>query len=53
MFGAVGGGGRATEFALGHDDGLRVESVANLDSVQLVARSRLVRRVDRLRAPRR
>ncbi|MDB5066347.1 MAG: hypothetical protein JWM18_2781, partial [Chloroflexi bacterium] len=30
-------------------DGLRVESVANLDRVQLVARSRLVRRVGRAR----
>jgi mRNA interferase MazF len=42
--------GLSTEVALGPEDGLRVESVANLDSVQLVARSRLVRRVGRARA---
>ncbi len=35
---------------LGPEDGLRVESVANLDNVLLVARSRLVRRVGRARA---
>jgi mRNA interferase MazF len=41
--------GLSTEVPLGPDDGLRVESVANLDTVQLVARSRLVRRVGRAR----
>ena len=41
--------GLSTEVALGPDDGLRVESVANLDNLQLVARSRLVRRVGRAR----
>jgi hypothetical protein len=50
MFDSGGGGGRATEVPLGPVEGLRVESVANLDSVQLVARSRLVRRVGRARA---
>lgn len=42
--------GLSTEVRLDADDGLRIESVANLDSVQLVARSRLVRRVGRARA---
>jgi mRNA interferase MazF len=42
--------GLSTEVALGAEDGLRVDSVANLDNVQLVARSRLVRRVGRVRA---
>ncbi|HEV7467420.1 MAG TPA: type II toxin-antitoxin system PemK/MazF family toxin [Candidatus Dormibacteraeota bacterium] len=42
--------GLSTEVPLGPEDGLQVESVANLDSVQLVARSRLVRRVGRARA---
>jgi mRNA interferase MazF len=41
--------GLSTEVPLGLDDGLRVESVANLDNLQLVARSRLVRRVGRAR----
>lgn len=40
----------STEVALGPDDGIRSRSVANLDNVQLVARSRLVRRVGRVRA---
>ena len=39
----------STEVAVGPDDGVRVRSVANLDNVQLVARSRLVRRVGRVK----
>ncbi len=39
----------STEVVVGPRDGVRVRSVANLDSVQLVARSRLVRRVGRVR----
>jgi mRNA interferase MazF len=39
--------GVSTEVAVGADDGLRVPSVANLDNLQLVARTRLVRRVGR------
>lgn len=42
--------GLSTEVRVGPDDGVRVESVANLDNLQLVARSRLVRRVGRARA---
>lgn len=41
--------GLSTEVRLGREDGLRVDSVANLDNVQLVARTRLVRRVGRVR----
>jgi mRNA interferase MazF len=41
--------GLSTEVPIGPDDGVRVASVANLDQVQLVARSRLVRRVGRAR----
>lgn len=41
--------GLSTEVRLGPEDGLRVDSVANLDNVQLVARTRLVRRVGRVR----
>ena len=37
--------GISTEVPLGEADGLRTECVANLDNVQLVARTRLVRRV--------
>jgi mRNA interferase MazF len=37
--------GLSTEVRVGPEDGVRLESVANLDNVQLVARSRLVRRV--------
>jgi mRNA-degrading endonuclease toxin of MazEF toxin-antitoxin module len=37
----------STEVAVGASDGLRVESVANLDNVQLVPRDRLRRRVGR------
>jgi mRNA interferase MazF len=39
--------GVSTEVAVGADDGLRVPSVANLDNLQLVARTRLMRRVGR------
>jgi mRNA interferase MazF len=39
--------GLATEVRVGPEDGIRGESVANLDNVQLIARSRLVRRVGR------
>jgi mRNA interferase MazF len=41
--------GLSTEVRVGADDGVRVDSVASLDNVQLVARSRLVRRVGRAR----
>jgi mRNA interferase MazF len=41
--------GVSTEVPVGPDDGVRLESVANLDNLQLVARSRLVRRVGRAR----
>ncbi len=41
--------GLSTEVALGPDDGIKIESVANLDNLQLVARARLVRRVGRAR----
>jgi mRNA interferase MazF len=41
--------GVSTEVAVGPADGIRLVSVANLDNVQLVARSRLVRRVGRAR----
>jgi mRNA interferase MazF len=40
----------STEVAVGPSDGVRVRSVANLDNVQLVARSRLVRRVGRVKS---
>jgi mRNA interferase MazF len=42
--------GLSTEVPVGPDDGVRIESVANLDNLQLVPRSRLVRRVGRARA---
>jgi mRNA interferase MazF len=42
--------GVSTEVEVGAADGVRLPSVANLDTVQLVARSRLVRRVGRARA---
>ena len=42
--------GLSTEVRLGREDGLRVDSVANLDNVQLVARSRLVRRIGRAKS---
>lgn len=41
--------GLATEVLLGPADGVEVESVANLDNLQLVERARLVRRVGRAR----
>ena len=41
--------GLSTEVAVGPADGIRLRSVANLDQVQLVARSRLVRPVGRAR----
>ena len=41
--------GVSTEVPVGSDDGVRHPSVANLDNVQLVARSRLQRRVGRAR----
>jgi mRNA interferase MazF len=41
--------GLSTEVHVGQADGVRHESVANLDTVQLVARSRLIRRVGRAR----
>jgi mRNA interferase MazF len=41
--------GLSTEVSVGAADGVRRESVANLDNVQLVARSRLIRRVGRAR----
>jgi mRNA interferase MazF len=41
--------GLSTEVRLGPADGVRIQSVANLDNVQLVARARLVRRVGRAR----
>lgn len=37
--------GVSTEVPVGPADGIRVESVANLDNAQLLARTRLVRRV--------
>jgi len=39
--------GVSTEVAVGPADGVRVESVANMDNTQLVARARLLRRVGR------
>jgi mRNA interferase MazF len=39
--------GTSTEVHVGSKDGIRLPSVANLDNVQLVARSRLRRRVGR------
>lgn len=39
--------GISTEVPVGPADGVRVESVANLDNTQLVARKRLLRRVGR------
>ena len=41
--------GLSTEAAVGIEDGIRHQSVANLDNVQLIARSRLTRRVGRAR----
>lgn len=39
--------GVSTEVPVGPADGIRIESVANLDNAQLVARDRLQRRVGR------
>ena len=41
--------GLSTEVSVGAEDGVRHESVANLDNVQLIARTRLIRRVGRAR----
>ena len=41
--------GTSTEVAVGSEDGIRRDSVANLDQIQLVARTRLQRRVGRAR----
>ena len=41
--------GLSTEVLVGPEDGVRMESVVNLDNLQLVAKSRLVRRVGRAR----
>lgn len=41
--------GLSTEVRMGLDDGLRAECVANLDNVQLVGRTRLLRRVGQAR----
>ncbi|MDP9402737.1 MAG: type II toxin-antitoxin system PemK/MazF family toxin [Actinomycetota bacterium] len=43
--------GLSTEVQVGPEDGVRRPSVVNLDNIQLVARSRLVRRVGRARTP--
>lgn len=39
--------GLTTEVTIGADDGVRVDSVVNLDNMQLLERSHLVRRVGR------
>lgn len=39
--------GVSTEVPVGIQDGVRIPSVANLDNLQLVARTRLIRRVGR------
>ena len=41
--------GLSTEVSVGAADGIRHDSVANLDNVQLLARARLVRRVGHVR----
>lgn len=41
--------GLSTEVRVGPADGVRVDSVANLDNLQLIARGRLVRRIGRAR----
>jgi mRNA interferase MazF len=43
--------GVTTEVPVGPPDGVRIESVVNLDNTQLVARSRFVRRVGHLPGP--
>ena len=40
--------GLSTEVAIGPEDGIRAQSVANLDNVRLVRRSRLIRRLGRV-----
>jgi mRNA interferase MazF len=40
----------STEVPIGPEDGVPVESVTNLDAIQLIPRARLVRRVGRARA---
>jgi mRNA interferase MazF len=42
--------GLSTEVPLGLDDGIRRPSVANLDNVQLLARSQFRRRIGRIRS---
>jgi mRNA interferase MazF len=42
--------GVSTEVAVGPPDGVRIESVVNLDNTELVPRSRFVRRLGRLPA---
>ena len=39
--------GLSTEVPLGHDDGIRLPSVANLDNVQLLSRDHFRRRIGR------
>lgn len=39
--------GISTEVTVGPEDGVRIPSVANLDNLQLVGRTRLVRRIGR------
>ena len=41
--------GLSTEVAVGSDDGVRVDSVVDLDNLQLMERRRLLRRVGRVR----
>ena len=41
--------GLSTEVSVGPEDGIRAESVANLDNLQFVARRDLVRRIGRAR----
>jgi mRNA interferase MazF len=41
--------GVSTEVLVGPEDGVRLESVVNLDNLQLVTRARFVRRVGRAR----
>ena len=43
--------GVSTEVPVGPRDGVRIESVVNLDNTQLIVRARFVRRVGRLPAP--
>jgi mRNA interferase MazF len=42
--------GLSTEVRVGPGDGVRMQSVANLDNLQLVSRAKLARRVGRARA---